>query len=178
VATPKPTLKPTAAPTPVPTPTRDPAAYPNALETQLLAAQPTTVDTSTCKRFADKYTGAQAMVQCGGPAGSKQGPFFVLYPDAAGMTTSYTAILPTDLKTATDTGCFDLQMSNHGWRYTDDAADVSRGSLACYPRTDNGFDGIQYLWTDDALKTMGLWLAPDYQTGLDYFKGWVAGAAH
>ncbi len=183
VATPKPTLQPTTAPTPVPTPTRDPAAFPNALETQLLDAQPATVDTSTCKRFNDKYTGAQAMVQCDGPVGAKQGPFFVLYPDATKMTTSYTAILPADLKTATDTSCFDLETgpsnpSNHGWRYTGDATDFSRGSLACYPRTDNGFEGIQYLWTDDALKTMGLWLAPDYKAGLDYFKGWVAGVAH
>lgn len=175
-ATPAPTIRPTPPPpTQAPTPTADLNVFPNELEAELLAIQPASVDTSTCHRFEDKYVDSLAMIFCNGPTGARKGVFFVLYADEPTMTSDYTNILSAvGLDTETETGCFDLEQSNHGWSYVDGGtAGPQAGLLACYPRSESGFDGIQYVWTHDELKVMGLWLGPDYQAGLDYFDAWV-----
>ena len=82
-----------------------------------------------------------------------------------------------DLADGTASACGDLTPSNRPWSYADDgffAAD--QGELACYPRTENGFAGIQFVWTHEELKVIGYWLAPDYEVGLDYVHGWLVAA--
>jgi hypothetical protein len=157
-----------------------PLGYPNGFESELLAAQPAFVPTTQCARLEDKYETATAMVFCPAPPGSDRVVFYALYPDEPTMTANYDAILAnTDVAEETTTGCFDLVSSNHAWSYvTDGVAGPGAGFLACYPRSDGDVDGIQYVWTMDELRVMGLWLAPDYQEGLDYFNSWATGVDH
>jgi hypothetical protein len=155
----------------------DAGDYPNELEQQLLDLQEgTTVDVSTCRRFEDRYSLSLAMIQCDPPAdtGSDRVIFFVLYPETTTMTSDYDGIMAEAEVPRTTTGCFDLDQANNAWSYTDDGvAGPAAGFLGCYPRTEDEVSGIQYLWTLDDLDVMGLWLAPDYQAGLDFFNDWV-----
>jgi hypothetical protein len=173
---PPPTEPPVTVPPPTqPTVTFAPGGFPNGFEAELLAMQPAMVDVEACERFENKYENALAMIFCPGPVGASRVVFFALYEDAATMNVDYDGILSqTDVAGETTTGCFELVSSNHGWSYVDDGvAGPQAGVLGCYPRSEDDFDGIQYLWTLDELRVMGLWLAPDYQAGLDYFDEWV-----
>lgn len=159
--------------TPVPTP-----VFPNASEARLVALQPSGVDAALCERVDDKNKDALAMIICPAPAGQQKHLFFALYPDATTMADDYATLMQRHgLADATASACHDLTRSNHPWRYADAGFFASdEGSLACYPRTEDGFDGIEYVWTHADLNVMGFWLAPDYQTGIDIVEGWLVAA--
>ena len=184
VASTAPTLARTVAPTPpppTPTPTPrvtvDPNAFPNESESVLLALQPASV--GGCIREDDPYEGSLAMLRCDPPDGfdSDRVLFFALYPDEASMTADYEGILENAEVEPTESGCFDLEQSNNTWQFVEDGDEIPiRGSLGCYPREEDDAEGIQYIWTFDELNVLGLWLAPGYQEGLDFFDDWVTAA--
>ena len=171
-ATPRPPTQPpvTAAPTP------DPNAFPNAAEQRLLQLQPAQVAVADCERFDDAYEAATAMVICPGPEPGDAALFFALYEDADAMTADYDAVLSnSEVPDATDSACQDLVSSNHGWSYLNNGGQPGRrqGWLGCFPRTEPEFEGVQYVWTHEELLVMGLWHAPGYEAGLEYFDGWA-----
>ncbi|HUQ43752.1 MAG TPA: protein kinase [Candidatus Limnocylindria bacterium] len=176
--TPAPTIPPPTPPPPTAPPASGPGTFPNAAEQQLLDLQELTdVVVSTCTRFEDRYDTALAMIQCDPPNVEKwdRVVFFVLYPDASTMATDYEGIMSNAGVAKTTTGCFDLDQANNVWSFLDEAgkAGPQQGLLGCYPRTEDTVDGVEYVWTFDDLKVMGLWLSPGYQEGLDYYNDWV-----
>src|SRR5262245_13870740 len=182
VVTIAPTAPPPTQPPPTqPPPTDDPNVFPNDFEAELMAMQPLSVDTDTCKREEGKYEDSLAMIVCEGPDGETgTSVFFALYPDATTMKSDYDDINLNAANLASTKGCFDAadeesrqgdpEAANNGWSFkTGTDAGDNQGYLACYPRTDAGVSGVQYIWTYDDLEIMGLWLAPTYARGLDYF---------
>lgn len=172
--TPRPTVPPPTAQPPTPPPTIDPAAFPNAGELELMAVLPSPlVDTSTCSRFTDFVAPAVAGLSCFGPPGAPWQAVYTLYPDAASLDEAYAQLFVNFPKTAT--GCFELVQSNNDWWF-EGSSDVTEGRLGCYPATQGSFEGIQYVWTYDAIRVMSSWLTTDYPAGLEYYKSWVSQA--
>lgn len=157
-----------------------PNPFPNEAEAALLALQPgDLVATDACERWEEPYEGAVAMIICPGPepANEDQPTFFALYDDVAALTSDYDGIMAnSEVPDETDSACQDLEASNHGWSYLNNGGNPGRqqGWLGCFARTDTGEAMVQYAWTHEELLVLGLWQAPDYGTGLDYFDAWAS----
>lgn len=60
------------------------------------------------------------------------------------------------------------------WGYsTDGVTGQTEGYVGAFSRNDGGKDFAQYVWTFNRTAVMGLWEAPDLQTGIDFFDGWI-----
>jgi tRNA A-37 threonylcarbamoyl transferase component Bud32 len=156
----------------------------NAAELTLLANLPASVDDNgACVRAEDLYwAGAIATLACPMPA--PQYPVYYAqfesadaFPDDP-MTADFYAVMERGgWTTDTDEGPYSSPptFGRYQWHYlTNGVAGPTEGYIGAYSRTDGANAVAQYIWTFNRSAIMGVWYAPDLQTGIDFFDDWIA----
>ncbi|MEO5705097.1 MAG: toll/interleukin-1 receptor domain-containing protein [Candidatus Limnocylindrales bacterium] len=155
----------------------------NPAELDLLADLPASADElGACVRAADRYyVEAIAIVGCPRPAGQNS-VFYARFESAAtfpndAMTANFDSIMTSGgFADDTTAACYDAEpvFGRYTWGYNDNGEiGATEGYLGCYERTDSTPATAQYVWTLNRTATMGVWAAPDLQTGIDFFDDWI-----
>jgi hypothetical protein len=112
------------------------------------------------------YAGSTARLRCPGPASAVAQPAeFALYPTKVQLDAEYDSIMSI-AGVAAGGACVSAIPANAPWNFP---TFPESGKLACFER--NG--GVQYVWTQNELRVLGQWFAPDNATGLAYWQTWT-----
>ncbi len=145
-------------------------------EQQLQAALPSVTGIDACTSWPTPpggddvlspsgYAASTARLTCPGPTTGAPAAEYALYSTGAELKADYDSIMSSEGVAAAGT-CVSAIPANAPWNFP---TYESSGDLACFER--NG--GVQYVWTQKALRILGQWLAPDNASGLAFWKNWT-----
>jgi TIR domain len=110
------------------------------------------------------YAASSARLRCPGPKAGAAPTEFALYPTKAALDADYDSIM-TSAGVAAGGACVTAIPANAPWNFP---TFPESGNLACFER--NG--GVQYVWTQNELRVLGQWLAPDNASGFAFWQSW------
>ncbi|MEO8273751.1 MAG: TIR domain-containing protein [Chloroflexota bacterium] len=166
----------TNAPTEPARTTNATAAPLSASELQLQAALPAMAGVESCTSWPTPpggtdvlspsgYAASTARLSCPGPSTGAPRTEFALYSTSASLKADYDSIMTAE-GVAPGGACVSAIPANAAWNFP---SYPTSGDLACFER--NG--GVQYVWTQNELRIIGQWLAPDNATGLANWQAWT-----
>ncbi|MGH9886494.1 MAG: hypothetical protein ACREBE_13250, partial [bacterium] len=110
------------------------------------------------------YGGSMARLRCSGPDGGNPTEY-ALYLTKEAMKADYDSIMAT-AGVPGGGACVSAIPANAAWNFPDFP---SSGDLGCFER-----DGhVQYVWTQNDLRVLAQWLAPDNPTGRAFWQAWT-----